>query len=126
MFPVMLSFRQGVRREHPGWRSTNVLCPHAISSSSSLAFFEFPDSRIFTGCGCQLHAQPSTWRTRLPLFVTPGDRVTQVVYPQALGTHFSRVLRHLRWDSSYPPVTTQTYTYVQYQSLQIHATCFLL
>jgi hypothetical protein len=27
------------------------------------------------------------------VFVTPGDRVTQL-YPQALGTHFSRLLRH--------------------------------
>jgi hypothetical protein len=27
-------------------------------------------------------------------FMTPGDRVTQL-YPQALGTHFSRLLRHV-------------------------------
>jgi hypothetical protein len=27
------------------------------------------------------------------VFLTPGDRVTQL-YPQALGTHFSRLLRH--------------------------------
>jgi hypothetical protein len=27
------------------------------------------------------------------VFVTPGNRVTQL-YPQALGTHFSRLLRH--------------------------------
>jgi hypothetical protein len=27
------------------------------------------------------------------VFMTPGDRVTQL-YPQALGTHFSRLLRH--------------------------------
>jgi hypothetical protein len=27
------------------------------------------------------------------VFMTPGDRVAQL-YPQALGTHFSRLLRH--------------------------------
>jgi hypothetical protein len=27
------------------------------------------------------------------VFMTPGDRVSQL-YPQALGTHFSRLLRH--------------------------------
>jgi hypothetical protein len=27
------------------------------------------------------------------VFITPGDRVSQL-YPQALGTHFSRLLRH--------------------------------
>jgi hypothetical protein len=27
------------------------------------------------------------------VFVTPGDRVAQL-YPQELGTHFSRLLRH--------------------------------
>jgi hypothetical protein len=29
------------------------------------------------------------------VFVTPGDRVTQL-YPQALGIHFSHLLRHAR------------------------------
>jgi hypothetical protein len=27
------------------------------------------------------------------VFMTPGDRVAQL-YPQALGTHFSRLIRH--------------------------------
>jgi hypothetical protein len=27
------------------------------------------------------------------MFMTPGDMVAQL-YPQALGTHFSRILRH--------------------------------
>jgi hypothetical protein len=30
---------------------------------------------------------------QVSVFMTPGDRVTQL-YPQALGTHFSRLLRH--------------------------------
>jgi hypothetical protein len=40
--------------------------------------------------------------------MTPGDRVAQL-YPQALGTHFSRLLRQhgLQWDCSLIPVTTR-------------------
>jgi hypothetical protein len=43
--------------------------------------------------------------------MTPGDRVSQL-YPQALGTHFSRLLRHygLQWDCSLIPATTQDWT----------------
>jgi hypothetical protein len=50
--------------------------------------------------------------------MTPGDRVAQL-YSQALGTHFSRLLRHA-WVTVglfFPPVTTRTYghdTYVQF------------
>jgi hypothetical protein len=30
---------------------------------------------------------------QVSVFMTPGDRVAQL-YPQALGTHFSRLIRH--------------------------------
>jgi hypothetical protein len=50
----------------------------------------WPCKRIFTVESFQPHAQPPTWRT---ILVTSGDRVTQL-YPQALGTHSSRLLRH--------------------------------
>jgi hypothetical protein len=38
------------------------------------------------------------------VFMTPGDRVAQL-YPQALGTHFSRLLRYewVQWDYSLVP-----------------------
>jgi hypothetical protein len=41
------------------------------------------------------------------IFMTFGDRVSQL-YPQALGTHFSRLLRHawVTWDYSLIPATT--------------------
>jgi hypothetical protein len=40
--------------------------------------------------------------------MTPGDRVAQL-YPQALGTHFSRLygMRGLQWDYSLIPATTR-------------------
>jgi hypothetical protein len=60
---------------------------HFMSHSlNSYLFFEFPDIRIFTGWGFQPHDQPPTSRT-MPQFLTE-------LYPQALGNHFSRLLRH--------------------------------
>jgi hypothetical protein len=43
------------------------------------------------------------------VFVTSGDRVTQV-YLQALGTHLVAFndTHELRWDYPYPPVTTRS------------------
>jgi hypothetical protein len=40
--------------------------------------------------------------------MTPGDRVAQL-YPQALGTHFSRLydMHGLQWDYSLIPATTR-------------------
>jgi hypothetical protein len=44
---------------------------------------------------------------QVSVFMTPGDRVAHL-YPQALGTHFSRLLRHgLQWDYSLIPATTR-------------------
>jgi hypothetical protein len=67
-----------------------------------------PDNGIFTGWGCQPHAQPPAWRTR-PRYLLPSqtDRVTHLtpwywvpILVAFYGTH------ELRWDYSYPPVTT--------------------
>jgi hypothetical protein len=54
--------------------------------------FWFPNRQFFTGWGYQPHAQPPTWKTRFHIY-NPWDRVVQL-YPQALGTHFSRLLWH--------------------------------
>jgi hypothetical protein len=59
----------------------------------AIACLGLPDNRIFTGRGCQPHAQSPNLEDQASVFVTPGDRVTQL-YPQTLGTHFSRLLRH--------------------------------
>ena len=54
----------------------------------------FPNMQFFTGWSCQPHAQPPTWRTRSHIY-NPWDLAQ--LYPQALGTHFSRLLRQA-WD----------------------------
>jgi hypothetical protein len=53
------------------------------------------------------------------IFMTPGDRVAQL-YPQALGTHFSRLLRHAWFTVGYSliPATTRDVKYVN--------SCYLL
>jgi hypothetical protein len=51
---------------------------------------------------------------QVSVFMTPGDRVAQL-YPQAQGTHFSRLLRHV-WVTVglfLIPATTRE-NYIQY------------
>jgi hypothetical protein len=38
----------------------------------AVAFLGFPDNRIFTGWGCQPHAQPPDLEDQTSVFVTPG------------------------------------------------------
>jgi hypothetical protein len=52
----------------------------------------FPTTRFFRGESVNPTPNPNL-EDRASVFVTPGDRVTQL-YSQALGTHFSRLLRH--------------------------------
>ena len=52
----------------------------------------FLNRQFFTGWGCQPYAQPPTWRTRSYMY-NPRNWVAQL-YPQALGTYLSRLLRH--------------------------------
>jgi hypothetical protein len=59
----------------------------------AIAFLGFPDNRIFTGWGLSTPRPTPNLEEQASVFITPGDRVTQL-YPQALGTHFSRLLRH--------------------------------
>jgi F0F1-type ATP synthase assembly protein I len=56
----------------------------------AIAFLGFLDNRIFRGWGCQPHAQPGGPGLRI---CDPGRQGDQL-YPQALGAHFSRLLRH--------------------------------
>jgi hypothetical protein len=78
------------------------------SPSWAIAFFRFPDNRIFTGWDCQSHAQPPTWRTRL-LYLWPKETGWLSYIP----IHWIPILvafydkHELRWDYSYPPVTAQ-------------------
>jgi hypothetical protein len=63
----------------------------------AIAFLGFPDNRIFT-CGAVNPTPNPNLEDQASVFVTPGDRMTQL-YPQALGTHFNRLLRHA-WATS--------------------------
>ena len=67
--------------------------------------FWFPNGQFCTEWGCQPHAQSPTWRTRSHI-CNPWAWLAQL-YPQALGTHFSHLLRddRLQWDYSLIPVT---------------------
>jgi hypothetical protein len=73
-----------------------------------IAFLRFPDNRIFMGLGCQPRAQPPTWRTRPPYLWPP-----ETEWPSYTPKHWIPILvafydtYELRWDYSYPPVTTQ-------------------
>jgi hypothetical protein len=68
----------------------------------------FHDNRIFVGWGCQPHAKPLTWRTRPP-YLWPAETVCPSYTPR----HWVPILvafydtHELRWDYSYPPVTTR-------------------
>jgi hypothetical protein len=74
----------------------------------AIAFLEFPDNRIFTGRGCEPHAQPPTWRTR-PSYLWPPE----TGWPSYTPSHWVPILvafcdmHELCWDYSYPPVTTR-------------------
>jgi hypothetical protein len=70
-------------------------------------FFGFRD-KIFTRWGCQPHAQPPTWRTRRLYMWPPETR-----WPSCTPRHWVPILvtfydmQELRWNCSYPLVTTQ-------------------
>jgi hypothetical protein len=54
---------------------------------------KFPNCWLFPGWGRQPHAQPPSLEDQVSIFISPEDWVDQL-YPQALSTHFSRLLRH--------------------------------
>jgi hypothetical protein len=45
------------------------------------------------GAGLLVQSPTPNLEDQASAFMTPGDRVAQL-YPQALGTHFSRLLQH--------------------------------
>jgi hypothetical protein len=47
----------------------------------------------FYGAGLLVQRPTPNLEDQVSVFMTPGDRMAQL-YPQALGTHFSRLLRH--------------------------------
>jgi hypothetical protein len=63
----------------------------------------FPDNRIFTRWSCQPHAQPPTRRTRPP-YLCPPETGNPAITP---GTYDKQ---ELRWEYSYPPVTTRRFS----------------
>jgi hypothetical protein len=86
------------------WRKTRItlskICPSATSSSygSTAQFGPWPPLWGFITIaflqGWIVSPAPNPQPGRpASVFMTPGDRVVQL-YPQALGTHFSRLLRH--------------------------------
>jgi hypothetical protein len=60
--------------------------------------------------GCEYHAQPPTWRARPPYLWPP-----ETGWPSYTPRHWVPILvvfydtHELRWDCSYPPVTTRIY-----------------
>jgi hypothetical protein len=68
----------------------------------------FRNNNLFYGAGLLVQRPTPNLEDQVSVFMTPGDRVTQL-YPQALGIHFSRLLRHcgLQWVYSLIPATTQ-------------------
>jgi hypothetical protein len=63
------------------------------TSDPGLPFMGFLNSNLYTGLDCYSNAQPPNLEDQASVFMTPGDRVAQL-YPQTLGTHFSRLLPH--------------------------------
>jgi hypothetical protein len=53
----------------------------------------FRNNNLFCGAGLLVQRPTPNLEDQASVFMTPGDRVAQV-YPQALGNHFSRLLRH--------------------------------
>jgi hypothetical protein len=51
------------------------------------------NNNLLTGLNCLVQRPTPNLEDQASVFMTPGDRVAQL-YPQALGTHFSRLLRH--------------------------------
>jgi hypothetical protein len=78
------------------------------SSLWAIAFLGFSDKRIFTVGSFQPHAQPPTWRTRPPYLWPP-----ETGWPSYTPRHWVHILvafydtHEVRWDYSYPPVTTR-------------------
>jgi hypothetical protein len=71
-------------------------------------FLGFPDQHDFYGVGLLTPRPTPNLEDQTSVFMTPGDRVTQL-YPR----HWVPILvafydtHELRWDYSYPPVTTR-------------------
>jgi hypothetical protein len=53
----------------------------------------FRNNNLFGGTALLVQCLTPNLEDQVSVFMTPGDRVVQL-YPQALGTHFSRLLRH--------------------------------
>jgi hypothetical protein len=53
----------------------------------------FRNNNVFYRAGLLVQRPTPNLEDQASVFMTPGDRVTQL-YPQALGTHCSRLLRH--------------------------------
>jgi hypothetical protein len=85
---------------------------HHDSPLWAIAFLGFTANRIFTGWGSEPHAQSLNLKDDTSAFVTPGYIMSQL-YPKH-WVHILVAFYELRWDYSYPPVTTQRHssTYV--------------
>jgi hypothetical protein len=53
----------------------------------------FRNNNVFSRAGLLVQRPTPNLEDQVSVFMTHGDRVAQL-YPQALGTHFSRLLRH--------------------------------
>jgi hypothetical protein len=61
-------------------------------SGPGLPFWGFVTITLLPGWSVSQRPTPNL-EDQASVFMTPGDMVAQL-YPQALGTHFSRLLRH--------------------------------
>jgi hypothetical protein len=83
-----------------GSNSILAVVKHESSSYGSTAQFDprppllgFLDNNLFYRTELLVQRTSLNLEEKVSVFMTPGDRVAQL-YPQALGTHFSRLLRH--------------------------------
>jgi hypothetical protein len=99
MYQALLAFIIGIPRNnlllhwHYSPLRAFVSITELLQTKGPRSHFWFPNREFsFTGWGYQPHTQPPTWRTRSHNY-NSWDSVA-LLYPQALGTHFSRLLRH--------------------------------
>jgi hypothetical protein len=77
------------------------------NSDPGLPLWDFVTITFLRGCIVSPRPTPNL-EDQVSVFMTPGDRVAQL-YPQELGTHFSRLydMHGLQWDCSLIPATTR-------------------
>jgi hypothetical protein len=92
--PAIVSTHKSSQQTNTDTNLTPFLVHHHMAlqpkSGPGLPFGGFVTITLFTGWNV---SPAPNLEDQASVFTTPGHRVTQL-YPQALGNHFSRLLRH--------------------------------